>query len=455
VANIVKAAMDGLDWVPGEVIVKFRDELPEFVVGQLASRVLPRERPTRVTPLGDAFLLEMENKTDVESVVAVLGAQPEVEYAEPNYLHHLTLTPNDPRFSAQWNLSTIGMETAWDIAPSGAANVTVAIIDSGLAFLDTSFLYSYWNGRTFSRVSVPFAAADDLITAGRVTSPYDFFWNDSYPVDLGGHGTHVAGTIGQLTNNGKGVAGIAYGVKLMPLKVCFGHWDAQFWYGELGWPGWVDTDTEGCDTADEVRAIRYAADNGAKVINMSLGGSTPSIAVRDALTYAVQKGVFVAISAGNSYENGNPTQYPAAYAKEIEGVVAVGAVGRNLSRSYYSNTGSYLELAAPGGDLRGGTAGGILQQTLNGAYFDYPPSRLLVPRFNVLTEASYQGTSMAAPHVAGLAALLVSRGINRPEAIEAALKRFARDIGATGRDDEYGYGLIDARATLRGLGVAR
>lgn len=454
-ANLLMAATDRLDWVPGEVIVKLRDELPEVAIGQLTSRVLSRERPTRITPLGDAVLIEVEHARDIESVVAVLGAQPEVEYAEPNYLHHLTLTPNDPRYAAQWNLSSIGMETAWDIAPGGAASITVAIIDSGLAFLDTSFLYYYWNGRTFSRVSVPFAAADDLITTGRVASPYDFFWDDTYPVDLGGHGTHVAGTIGQLTNNGKGLAGIAYGVKLMPLKVCFNFWDAQFWSGELGLRGWVDTNLEGCDTANEIRAIRYAADNGAKVINMSLGGTTPSMAVRDALTYAVQKGAFVAISAGNSYEKGNPTQYPAAYAKEIEGVVAVGAVDRNRKRSYYSNTGSYLELAAPGGDIRGGLAGGILQQTLNGDYFEFPPYLLTVPRFNVLTEASYQGTSMAAPHVAGVAALLISRGITRPEAVEAALKRFAMDLGTAGRDDEYGHGLIDARAALRGLGVVR
>ena len=131
------------------------------------------------------------------------------------------------------------------------------------------------------------------------------------------------------------------------------------------------------------------------------------------------------------------------------------AVDRNSRRTWYSNAGSYVEVAAPGGDTSDSASGGILQQTLNDYYFDYPPSLLFVPRFNVFTDESLQGTSMATPHVSGLAALLVSRGINRPEVIEAILKRFARDLGPTGRDDEYGYGLIDAKATLRGLGVAR
>jgi serine protease len=454
-ANIVRAAMSGLGWVPGEVIVKFRDDLAGFAAEQLASRVLARERPTRFTPLGDATLVDLENATDVESVAQVLRAQPEVVYAEPNYLRRLAFRPDDPRYADQWNLAAIGMEGAWDISPGGSASVTVAIVDSGLAHLSASFQFRYWNGRSFSPVTVPFAAADDLITAGRVVSPFDYYWDDTIPLDMDRHGTHVAGTIGQLTNNGKGAAGIAYGVKLMPLKVCYSYWDVQFFAGELGIPGWASTNQGGCPVSDTVLAIRYAADSGAKVINLSLGGTVPSSAERDALAYAVQKGAFVAISAGNEYTEGNPTSYPAGFANSLAGVVAVAAVDRDLKRAYYSNTGAYVELSAPGGDTRGGSAGGILQQTLNDAYFDYPPSLLVVPRFNVLSEFALMGTSMAAPHVSGLAALLASRGLSRPEAIEAALERCAHDLGPAGRDDQYGYGLIDARATLRGLGVAR
>jgi serine protease len=454
-ANIVRAAMDGLDWVAGEVIVKFRDELPGFAAEQLASRVLARERPTRFTPLGDAVLIDLQNMTDVQSVVSVLRAQPEVEYAEPNYIHHVKSKPNDPQYSAQWNLSMLGMETAWDIAQGGSANVIVAVIDTGLAFLDVSYQFRYWNGHSFSLVTVPFAAADDLITPGRVVKPYDFYWDDTSPVDMDKHGTHVAGTIGQLTNNGKGEAGIAYSVKLMPLKACYSFWDLQFWSGAQGTPGWASTTQGGCPVSDEVLALRYAADNGAKVINMSLGGPQPSSVLQGALTYAVQHGAFVAIAAGNDRDQGSPPSYPAAYARDIDGVVAVAAVDRNSRRAWYSTSGSYVEVAAPGGDTRADSSGGILQQTLNDYYFDYPPSLLFVPRFNVFTDESLQGTSMATPHVSGLAALLASRGITSPGVIEAILKRFARDLGTVGRDDEYGYGLIDARATLRGLGVAR
>jgi serine protease len=447
--------MAGLDWVPGEVIVKFRDELPGFTAEQLLVTVLQRERPTRFTPLGDAMLVDLENMTDVESVVSVLRAQPEVEYAEPNYIRRLAFQPDDPQFSAQWHLPAIGMEAAWDIAKGGTSSVTVAVIDSGLAHLTTSFEFRYWNGRSFSNVVVPFAAADDLITPGRVVSPYDYYWDDTSPVDMSRHGTHVAGTIGQLTDNGKGVAGIAYGVRIMPLKVCYSYWDVQFMAGALGTPGWASTSQGGCPTSDTALAIRYAADNGAKVINLSLGGSVPTSVERDALVYAVQKGAFIAIAAGNEYEEGNPPSYPAVYAKDLDGVVAVAGVNRNLTRAWYSTTGSYVELAAPGGDTRSGSAGGVLQQTLNTSTFAYPPSLLIAPRFDSLTYSGLQGTSMATPHVAGLAALLVSRGLTRPEAVEAALKRFARDLGSAGRDDDYGYGLIDARATLRGLGVAR
>ena len=311
-ANIVRAAMDGLDWVPGEVIVKFRDELPGFAAEQLASRVLARERPTRFTSLGDAVLINLGNMTDVESVLSVLRAQPEVEYAEPNYIHHIKSKPNDPQYPAQWNLSMLGMETAWDISQGGSANTIVAVIDTGLAFLDVSYQFRYWNGRSFSLVTVPFAAADDLITPDRVVKPYDFYWDDVSPVDMQRHGTHVAGTIAQLTNNGKGEAGIAYSVKLMPLKACYSF--GIFNSGQETRHSWLGQDYSGrlCSVGSRhSRSVRRR--NGAKVINMSLGGPQPSITTRDALAYAVQRGTFVAIAAGNEGDQGSPTSYPAAY----------------------------------------------------------------------------------------------------------------------------------------------
>jgi serine protease len=173
--------------------------------------------------------------------------------------------------------------------------------------------------------------------------------------------------------------------------------------------------------------------------------------IREALQYAVSRGAFVTIAAGNDAEDGNPTIYPAAYAPSIDGVVAVGAVNRRLARASYSSFGSYVELVAPGGG-DGPQADEIWQM---GPMQSDLRFALLSPRFDRSQSFGIRGTSMAAPHVAGVAALLYSQGITNPAAIEAALKRFARDLGPPGPDPEYGAGLVDARAALRGLGVAK
>ena len=288
-------------------------------------------------------------------------------------------------------------------------------------------------------MTVPFAAAPELDAPGRWVAPRDLNWSDNNPADLDGHGTHVAGTIGQLTNNGLGVAGMAFNVRIMPVKVI---------------PAAIELDLFGvpfgASDANVALAIRYAVDNGAKVLNLSFGRSGPPAAVTEAaLRYAVSQGAFVAIAAGNEFEDGNPISTPARYGPDIDGVVSVGALGRSLSRSYYSNTGTYVELAAPGGDLRaGGAAGGILQQTFLGS-----AAAAFPPRYDIFAFVPLQGTSMASPHVAGLAALLMQQGITLPAAIEAAMKQFAQDIGAAGRDNDTGFRLIRPRETLRGLGL--
>jgi serine protease len=149
----------------------------------------------------------------------------------------------------------------------------------------------------------------------------------------------------------------------------------------------------------------------------------------------------------------------AEFAPSIDGMVAVAAVGRSLERAYYSTTNSYVEIAAPGGDQRrdGGT-GGILQQTLDQDLlhtYDAGPQSFTAPRADSFAYYYFQGTSMATPHVSALAAMLIQQGITSPAAIEAAMKQFARDLGRQGVDPEYGYGLIQPRSTLRGLGLSR
>jgi serine protease len=420
-------------WVAGRVLVKFRDR-------------------------DYAETVAIDPAADPEAVARLFRERGDVEFAQPDYRAHYDFHPNDPLFASQWNMSALSMERAWDVNPGATSAVIVAVLDGGLAYDTATYQYVgravTSGGRRYpalGRVTVPFAAAPELAGPNRFVAPHDFIWDDTLPVDLDGHGTHVAGTIGQLTNNGVGVAGMAFNVRLMPVKVIGGDWDFIF-----GAPNEATTSVVAA-------GIRYAADNGAQVINMSLGfdGPGPLPAIEEALRYAVGKGAFVTVSAGNGFEDGNPEEALAEIAAKMDGVISVGAVGRNLDRAYYSSSRSSVEIAAPGGDFRvGGEAGGIIQQTYDpeAAAVDplsNPVSAYHAPRYDIFRYDSYQGTSMAAPHVAGLAALLIQQGITKPAAIEAAIKRFATDRGAAGRDNDFGFGLISPRETLRGLGLTR
>lgn len=452
----LQAVQQGLDHVPGEVLVKFRPGASPVEQSRALSVARGPVPQSNQQWVGDALLVHAADEPDAARFAARLVQQPEVVWAEPNYLMNLQGVPNDPFFSEQWHLSAINMPAAWDINPGGSSDVIVAVIDSGITERTTSFGFQLWTGQRFSTFATPFRVNPDL-DESRILPGRDFvFFTAGTPVlDMVGHGTHVAGTILQATNNDLGVAGIAHQSRLLPLKACMGYWELQIILGALEEPGFVPpTYRGGCDTAAIAAAIRYAADQGAKVINMSLSGPGRTETVREALLYAVQRGAFITASVGNEYEEGNPVSYPAAYAPEIDGVMSVAAVGRNRARAYYSNTGAHVEIAAPGGDFRSGsTSGLVFQATLDPR--DSDPATVVVPRFDRYVILGQQGTSMAAPHVAGVAALLYSQGITSPAAIEAAIKRFAVDLGPEGKDDEFGYGLIDARAALRGLGVAR
>jgi serine protease len=464
----------GIPYARGRVIVKFRDGA---TAAARADAIAGASRTAAIVSrpsYANFDVVRFADNEDAEGVARKLAERPEVEYAQPAYRIHTRFVPNDPGYKEiQWNLPLIGMEAAWDIQPQAGSAITVAVLDTGMAYANATLTVNIpaWvddsgvHYPALGRVTIPYSAATQLITPNRIVAPHDFIWDNNQPLDYDGHGTHVAGTIGQLTNDGVGLAGIAFNGKLMPIKVIDSMWDDLFGAPNAG------TDLE------VARGIRYAADNGAKVINMSIGRTGPpdtAPAVEEAINYAVNKGVFLAIAGGNLFEEGNPKEVLAEIASRVKGAVSVAAIDRNATvgdhrctgsssspscHAWYSTTGSWVELSAPGGSERGyGRDGFIWQQTLDFRFVEtylLPVNEYRAPRFDILADIGYIGTSMATPHVAGVAAMMIQQGITDPAAVEAALERFATDLGTPGRDDTYGYGLIDAQSSLRGLGLAR
>jgi serine protease len=467
-AAAARVGPSGAAYAPGRVMVKFRGSASGTVSTQSLRTASASVALSTRPDYADFDIVTIDPAEDPQQVAAALRERGDVEWAQPAYYLHTNLVPNDPFYKElQWNLPLIDIERAWDIQPSAGSSITVAVIDTGMAYTNATITTNILGFRdrlgTYPPIfnaNIPYAAATQLVTPGRIVAPHDFINNTNTPFDFDGHGTHVSGTIGQLTNDGIGAAGVAFNVKLMPLKAICADWDILF-----------GTSIARCSTDDNVaQAIRYAADNGAKIINMSIGRDSPATcatnrnqpdcapAIEDAMNYAVGKGVFIAVAAGNEFTAGNPTQTPAEIASRIQGAVSVAAVGLFKEHAPYSSSGSWVELAAPGGVGGNDDLGYVWQQTFDFHVtdtFDLPPSQYAAPRFDMLRTVGYAGTSQATPHVAGVAAMLMQQGLTSPAAIEAALEAFAVDLGAKGRDDLFGYGLIDARNALFGRGLAK
>lgn len=331
------------------------------------------ETATNLT-LVDTYLNGEDNRVAVVQVSgqslcsakADLSAQANVLSVEPNYaLSTLDTMPNDPYVLAQYYLNNIQAPQGWDVS-TGSAAVTIAIIDSGIE-----------------------ATHPDLVS--KVVAGYDFIDNDTTPQDDNGHGTLVAGIAAASSNNGAGIAGVAWGARIMPLRV-------------------LDYAGNG-SYANTAAAILWATDHGARVINLSLGGKSYSEVLEDAVNYALEQGVVVVAASGNS--GAGALLYPAAYA----GVVGVGATDSSNHLASFSNTGAGIDVVAPGVSILSTSPG-------NNYRYD-------------------SGTSFSSPQVAGFAALLLSMpSMQYSSDVVNLIHSSALDLGATGYDSSYGYGLI-------------
>jgi thermitase len=343
-------------YAPGELIVKFKSGTSSSSMQALHSQTGVQVKET--SKLG--FQVLQFKNASVESMLKKYKQNPHVEYAEPNFYYHIAWTPNDPAFSAkQWGPQKIQVPQAWDITKS-SNGVKIAIVDTGVQ-------------------------ADHPDLSGKVINGWDFVDKDGVPQDDNGHGTHCAGIAAATTNNGIGIAGVAPNAKILAVRVL---------------------DAGGSGTLDDVASgIQYAADQGAQVISLSLGGLVGSSTLKNAVDYAWNKGAVLVAAAGNS--SSTVPSYPAYY----KNTIAVASTDSNDLISYFSNYGLWVDVAAPGSSI----------------YSTYKGS----------SYATLSGTSMATPHVAGVAGLLAAQGRNNKE-IRAAIENTADKITGTGIFWTYG-----------------
>jgi thermitase len=371
-----------LQAVPGEILVGFQRGLARGAAAATARSLglrLVREVP-------GIDLAVMRANGPVPAALKALRAQRGVVFAEPNAVESLPplrrseepppppspAPQGDPLADKQWGLAKVDVQAAWRVT-RGVPETVVAIIDTGIDYNHP-----------------------DL--AGRVIKGRDFANNDDDPMDGHAHGTHCAGIAGASADNGIGIAGVAPGVSLMAVKVL---------------------SDSGSGTTDAVcGGIVWAADQGAHVISLSLGGPGGKEAKQAAVDYARSKGAVVVAAMGNN--GANVAVYPGA----SKGVIGVGATTAEDTRASFSNFGDWIAVAAPGHQ--------ILSTVPNGGF------------------AAYSGTSMATPHVAGLAGLVRSAfPALEAEAVAAAIRQGATDLGAPGFDPQFGHGRIDAGRTLQ------
>jgi serine protease len=427
------AAEAGVPHVPGEVLVRYKRGVDRAAVQRETGVGSPRAFAPRTRAL------KIRDGQSVAETVAELRARPEVATAAPNAIAHISgWIPSDPGRSnrpggwqrLQWNFlagAGVNAPDAWqhllDLGHPGGRGVVVAVLDTGVAYRDHG----------------PFRRSPDF-RRGDFVRGYDFVDDDRFPHDENGHGTHVASTIGESTENDRGVTGLAYGASIMPVRV-------------------LDADGAG-DSAQITAGIRFAVRRGADVINLSFefddgrrqvtAGEIPDLLA--AVRYAHRHGVVVVAAAGNL------ARATVSYPAREPATIAVGATTEHGCRANYSNVGHGLDLVAPGGGKddrndpacpRGpGRGRDIYQMTFPWATAYRMPRAANYRRFGL--PSGFFGTSMAAPHVSATAALVIASGLlgpdPTPDAVEGRLAQTAVDLGPTGYDAFYGAGRLDAAA---------
>jgi subtilisin family serine protease len=356
---------------------------------------------------GDGYIAyEVRTPKKAKNTFLEVESSPRIIDAWPNYLVKKAVTPNDTLYSLQWALPKIQAPQAWDI-DKGSSSVIVAVIDTGVEYNHPDLAGNVWrntaevigngidddnNNYIDDYWGFDFSSATYNSATGKWSQDSDG------PMDNDGHGTHVSGIISAVTNNNLGVAGLSWHSKIMAVK---------FIDGEYG------------TTANAIRSIKYAIDNGAKILNCSWGGEGRDMLLVETLEYAKSSGAIIIGAAGNNSANlDNNPFYPASESS----VMAVSATDQNDQLASFSNYGSVIEVSAPGVNIA---------STMLGTYF------------------YSSGTSMAAPYVSALAALLWSKNPTwTNEQIKNAIKASVDDLGSTGRDNYFGHGRINAFKAL-------